>query len=70
MSDIFELEQDQTMLEAEQAIIEARKLQEEENPDKERIRSVSEKLFFYLYDLDTFLPRWIAFAEKHGVNLL
>lgn len=68
MSEVYELEQDQTMLEAEQAIERALKLQRQENPDKEKIREVSEDLFKYLSDLDTFIPRWIAFAAKHGVE--
>lgn len=69
MSDVYELEQDQTMLEAEQAIEKALKLQRQENPSKERIKEVSMDLFKYLSDLDTFIPRWIAFAAKHGVEL-
>ncbi len=68
MSDIYELEQDQTMLEAEQAIEKALRLQRQENPNKEKIKEVSEDLFKYLSDLDTFIPRWIAFAAKHGVK--
>ena len=69
MSDIYELEQDQTMIEAEQAIEKALKLQRQENPNKEKIREVSTDLFKYLSDLDTFIPRWMAFAAKHGVEL-
>jgi hypothetical protein len=68
MSDIYELEQDQTMLEAEQAIERALKLQRQENPNKDKIKEVSADLFKYLSDLDTFIPRWIAFASKHGVE--
>ncbi|HXG82390.1 MAG TPA: hypothetical protein VNI84_00040 [Pyrinomonadaceae bacterium] len=69
MSDIYELRQDQTMLEAEQAIEKALKLQRQENPNKEKIQKFSVELFKYLSDLDTFIPRWIAFAAKHGVEL-
>lgn len=69
MSDIYELEQDQTMLEAERAIEKALKLQRQEAPSKERIKETSTELFKYLSDLDTFIPRWIAFAAKHGVEL-
>jgi hypothetical protein len=69
MSDIYELEQDQTMLEAEQAIEKALRLQRQENPSKEKIKEISAELFKYLSDLDTFIPRWIAFAAKHGVEL-
>ncbi len=69
MSDIYELEQDQTMLEAEQAIEKALRLQRQENPSKEKIKETSAELFKYLSDLDTFIPRWIAFAAKHGVEL-
>jgi hypothetical protein len=68
MSDIYELEQDQTILEAEQAIEKALRLERQENPNKEKIKEVSEDLFKYLSDLDTFIPRWIAFAAKHGVE--
>jgi hypothetical protein len=68
-SDIYELKQDQTMLEAEQAIEKALRLQRQENPNKEKIKEVSEDLFKYLSDLDTFIPRWIAFAAKNGVEI-
>lgn len=69
MSDVFELEQDQTSLKAEQAIERAQKLQQEENPSKQKIEDISAELFKYLSDLDTFLPRWIAFAARHGVEI-
>ena len=67
--DVFEFRQDQTSLDAERAIVEAQKLQQEEHPSKEQIKATSRKLFKYLSDLDVFLPHWIAFAAKHGVEL-
>lgn len=68
-SDIFDLQQDYGPVEAERAIEEARSLQQSENPDQEKIKEVSSKLGRYLSDLDTFWPRWVKFAEKHGVEL-
>lgn len=67
MSDIFELRQDQTSLEAEKAIEKAREIQNKTNPSTEEIELATRELLKYLSDLDTFLPRWIAFAEKKGV---
>lgn len=68
-SDVFDLRQDYGSVEAEQVIEEARSLQQSETPDQEKIKEVSHKLGRYLSDLDTFWPRWVKFAEKHGVEL-
>lgn len=68
MSDVYELEQDQATLEGEKAILDALKLQIQKKPHKDAIKEVSERLFKYLSGRDTFIPRWIAFADKHGVE--
>ena len=68
MSDVFELAQDQTTLEGEKAIVDALKLQIQKKPSKDAIKEVSERLFKYLSGRDTFIPRWVAFADKHGVE--
>jgi len=53
----------------EEAIKEAMRLQSHENPDSADIRLVSEKLQQSLAEDDNFWPRWIFFAEQHGVQL-
>lgn len=67
-SQVFELKQARS-LEGERAIEEAKTLQQQENPSKEEIQRVSGELQKYLAELDVFWPRWISFAEKHGVQL-
>lgn len=56
-------------LERESAIQRAKDLQDQENPNIEEIRLISEKLKKALAEDDNFWPRWIFFAEKHGVQL-
>lgn len=53
----------------EEAIEAAKRLQNQENPDSADIRLVSEKLKQSLAEDDNFWPRWIFFAEQHGVQL-
>lgn len=55
--------------EAESAIEEAKRLQEIDEPAVNDVAAVSERLRFYLAADDKFWPRWLYFAEKHGVNL-
>lgn len=68
MSDVFELRQARS-LEAEKAIEAAKALQYQDNPKKSDVQKVSEALAKYLPENDEFWPRWVFFAEKHGVDL-
>jgi hypothetical protein len=67
-SDVFGLGQARSV-EAEQAIQAAKALQEEDNPTLEDVRKVSDDLRKYLAEDDEFWPRWLFFAEQHGVFL-
>lgn len=55
--------------EAERAIEDAKALQEQERPDPAAVTEVSERLRRHLADDDKFWPRWLFFAERHGVTL-
>jgi hypothetical protein len=55
--------------EAELAIDAAKKLQLEEKPTAEQVAQVSERLKRYLGSEDKFWPRWLYFAEEHGVSI-
>ncbi|MGH9767755.1 MAG: AAA family ATPase [Blastocatellia bacterium] len=67
-SKVFGLPQAKNPL-AEDAIQRAIALQQEEKPDPEEVRKVSDDLQKYLSAEDTFWPRWLYFAEQHGVKL-
>jgi hypothetical protein len=67
-SEVFELAQARSK-EAESAILDAERLQTEPNPKSDDVRAVSSRLVQYLGDNDEFWPRWVYFAEKHGVRL-
>ena len=67
-SPIFQLKQARSTG-AEQAINEAKKLQLDENPSDSDVQVVHQKLLQCLAQNDPFWPRWIYFAEKHGVVL-
>jgi hypothetical protein len=56
-------------VDAENALIDAKKLQSVEQPDPEEVQEVSDRLIKYLPSLDPIWPRWKFFAEKHGVSL-
>jgi hypothetical protein len=56
-------------LEAEKAIEAAKALQLSDNPNSEDVERVSNDLARYLSEDDEFWPRWVYFAEQHGVNL-
>lgn len=55
--------------EAEKAIEDAKALQMAESPTKEQVSEVSGRLVRHLSDDDKFWPRWLYFAERHGVML-
>ncbi|MBK9264241.1 MAG: AAA family ATPase [Polyangiaceae bacterium] len=54
---------------AEQAIEAAKSLQLVENPTAQQICDVSNQLKQHLAGDDKFWPRWLFFAEQHGVEL-
>ncbi len=54
---------------AEQAINAAKKLQLEDDPSDKEVQSVHQQLVQCLSQNDSFWPRWIYFAEQHGVVL-
>lgn len=54
---------------AEQAINEAKSLQLAESPSDADVQAVHQKLLQNLAQNDPFWPRWIYFAEQHGVVL-
>ncbi|TAE56906.1 MAG: ATP-binding protein [Nostocales cyanobacterium] len=67
-SDVFKLRQARS-LEAEKAIEAAKNLQLSDNPNAEDVARVSKDLARYLSEDDEFWPRWVYFAERHGVDL-
>ena len=67
-SDVFELGE-ACSLEAEKAIRDALGLQEKMAPSKREIQEVSTRLAKHLSAEDSLWPRWVHFAEEHGVKL-
>jgi hypothetical protein len=67
-SEVFDLRHARSM-EAESAIERAKVLQKQKNPKREDVRAVSEDLVRTLASEDEFWPRWLYFAEQHGVKL-
>lgn len=67
-SPVFELKHARSQ-EAENAIEEAKALQLQADPSVEEVRKVSARLVKYLAQDDQFWPRWLYFAEKHGVRI-
>lgn len=55
--------------EAELAIEAAKSLQLNAEPDAGEVASVTARLKLYLADDDKFWPRWLYFAEQHGVTV-
>lgn len=55
--------------EAESAIDEAKELQLESAPERAKVEAVSERLKQHLAGDDKFWPRWLYFAEQHGVKI-
>lgn len=52
-----------------EAINEAKTLQLEDDPSDVEVQAVHQKLLQSLAQNDPFWPRWIYFAEQHGVTL-
>lgn len=67
-SPVFELKHARST-EAEKAIEDAKSLQGQNDVSPDKVKEVSGRLIRYLAADDKFWPRWIAFAEKYGVNL-
>jgi hypothetical protein len=67
-SPVFELKQARST-EAERAIEDAKRLQLDDEPSREAVKEVSERLVRYLAEDDAFWPRWLGFAGKFGVEL-
>ena len=55
--------------EAEAAIEAAKEVQSQDTVTKQQVREVTAKLVRYLASDDRFWPRWVYFAEQHGVKL-
>lgn len=67
-SPIFNLNQARAT-NAEQVINAAKNLQLEDDPSDEEVQFVHQQLVQCLSQNDSFWPRWIYFAEQHGVTL-
>lgn len=67
-SEVFDLKRAYS-IDAENALLDAKKLQSKEQPNPEEVQEVSDRLVKYLPPLDAFWPRWKYFAEMHGVSL-
>lgn len=67
-SPVFGLKQARSE-EAESTMEDAKALQKQDNPLREEVAAVSERLVRHLAEDDRFWPRWIAFAERYGVEL-
>lgn len=66
MSEIFGLSHARSVP-AEKAIEDAKALQLTKSPSKSEVAAVHKSLVGNLRDDDAFWPRWLFFAEKHGV---
>ena len=67
-SDLFDLQQARSR-ESEQILSRAIALQQQEDPDIEDIRNITRELTDNLPPEDSFWPRWVFFAQAHGVDL-
>ncbi len=67
-SEAFGLRQSSSR-QAEQALERAKDLQKQDAVTKEEVQAVSDALIKHLAPHHDFWPRWLSFAEKHGVHL-
>jgi hypothetical protein len=65
-SEVFDLSPTRSR-EASSAVKRALEIQKQKDPKKEDIEAVSQDLVKYLTSDDEFWPRWLYFAEQHGV---
>ena len=68
MSPLFGLQHARSR-EAERTIERAKAVQLEEQPSAARVQELTDELRRLLSNDDKFWPRWLYFAEKHGVEL-
>jgi hypothetical protein len=66
-SDFFELQQPRSTA-AEEAIENAKQIQLEDHPEPSTVQEIHNRLVRYLSADDEFWPRWLFFAESHGVT--
>ena len=67
-SSVFDLGQARSVV-SEAAINKAKKLQLEDNPSDVDVQKVHAELLSCLAQDDPFWPRWVYFAEQHGVKI-
>lgn len=67
-SEVFDLRHARS-IEAERAIERAKALQKLKDPGRDDVAVVSQELLKTLAPEDEFWPRWLYFAEQHGVKL-
>jgi hypothetical protein len=67
MSEVFGLGEARSVP-AEEAIADAKALQDMANPPKKKVQEVNQRLIDYLAQHDDFWPRWRFFAKQHGVD--
>ena len=67
-SEAFDMATDRGSVEAEQAILEARKVLRQSAPPLDEVMKVHARLGRVLPDIDRFWVRWNAFVELHGGN--
>jgi hypothetical protein len=67
LTEVFELGQPRST-DAEKALEDAKQIQLADNPSSEAVLEVHERLVRLLAANDEFWPRWLYFAEQHGVE--
>jgi hypothetical protein len=67
-SDVFDLKSSRSV-EAEAAIQKATQLQAQANPTQADVQAAHQELVNHLAEGDRFWVRWLAFAERHGVEI-
>lgn len=68
LADVFGVAQPRHNISGGVALEEAKQLQLQDNPDPQQIQEVHNRLIKYLAADDEFWPRWLFFAEEHGVK--
>jgi len=68
MSDVFELGHPRAS-QVEHIIEQAKQIQLQDVPETEEVQTTHNRLVEYLAADDEFWPRWLFFAEEHGVEL-
>jgi hypothetical protein len=68
LAEVFGVEQPRHNVSGGTALEDAKQLQLQDDPDPRQIREVHNRLVKYLAADDEFWPRWLFFAEEHGVE--